>query len=183
MKKVILACLLLVLCVAGGWFYGNRQAEEQKLFQHYQQRYFAAIGNNRAEEFAALAADLKAIVQQNPSEQWQLMYINLLIGQLRDYQQAADIMAKLPIAQQDPALGVTRCLLLERLQQPYQDCYKQVLAQIAEPKNKDLNYWIALSGLKLPYTQQDVENSGLPKESIEYYLKTDRRILLESQFP
>ncbi|MBN6075619.1 hypothetical protein HYE60_10260 [Aggregatibacter actinomycetemcomitans] len=183
MKKFVIPFVLIVVFISLFYLYNSKQ--EQELFDEYQQRYLLSIKTNNQEEFIRLASDIEKILIKNNSEKWQLMYVNILVAQLHEYKKALDIMETMPIMHKDAALGVGLCMLKEHLGKSYKTCYQNVIDNVPEPKYNDMNYWGAVAALNLPYTEEDINKSEIPRELLEKYLATasDRKKFLQETFP
>ncbi|WP_109079103.1 hypothetical protein [Aggregatibacter kilianii] len=183
MKKFVIFLAVTIAFISSFYWHNNKQ--DQDLFNEYQQRYISSLQTNNHKEFISLASDIEKILIKNNSEKWQLMYVNILVAQLHEYEKAVDIMETMPIMHKDAALGLGLCMLKERLEKPYKTCYQDVINNVPEPKYNDMNYWAAAAALSLPYTKEDMDKSEISRELLDEYFATvsNRKRFLQEMFP
>lgn len=181
MKRITISAFLLITCFHS--FYWHKENQEQYLFNQYNERYISAIKSNNHENIIRLAEEIESIIAQNDNEKLQLMYVNILISQLRNYPKAVAAMEIIPSVRDNAALLLGLCLLKERLDMPYEACYRKVMEKLSEPKYNDMNYWGVVGALKLPYSESDIEKSDIPRTMIEAVLNPNRQEFLLQMFP
>ncbi|WP_373820189.1 hypothetical protein [Glaesserella sp.] len=184
MKKFFTVSLMAVflLFVWGGYHYLQHQQKLREYDQSVKDSItISHLGNTKEKEDFAEKIYLK--MKENPDNlHWKKLYSTIQIGFFKNYQNAISVMNEIYQETKDNNVLIGICLLKEKINEPYQECYEQVLKNVTAPYYNDLNYWAAVGGLKKDYSEQDMEKSKLPKEGIAAFLTKDRQTLLNNMF-